>query len=95
MYNSIKIYKLITYDLQKTLAAFTSFGRRNYHLVKFERSGLEAHTDGLFLADRIPASDLAKLTDGEIAHLHTGKEHSAHIILHPADCKLYSTSFAA
>ncbi|KAJ5232515.1 hypothetical protein N7468_005471 [Penicillium chermesinum] len=33
----------------------------------------EAHADGLFLADNIPASGIAKQMKGEIAHLHTGR----------------------
>ncbi|KAJ6172169.1 hypothetical protein N7470_001236 [Penicillium chermesinum] len=73
--------------MHRIVVAFRSFEHRNSHLVKFQRSWQEAHADGLFLADNIPASGIAKQMKGEIAHLHTGKEHSAHMTLHPADCK--------
>lgn len=67
--------------------AFRAFEHRNSHLVKFQRSGQEAHADGLFLADHVTPNDLAKQTKGEIAHLHSGNDHSAHMTLHPADCE--------
>lgn len=67
--------------------AFRAFEHRNSHIVKFQRSWQEAHADGIFLADNVPASDLAKQLKGEIAHLHSGNDHSAHMTLHPADCE--------
>ncbi|KAJ5569613.1 uncharacterized protein N7459_009043 [Penicillium hispanicum] len=72
---------------QKLHATFQSFGLRNHHLVKFERSNLEKHADGLFLADHLPATDLAQQMHGEVAHLHSGNDFSAHVVLAPADCK--------
>ncbi|KAJ5923992.1 hypothetical protein N7466_008179 [Penicillium verhagenii] len=68
-------------------AAFRAFGHKNYHLVKFQRSGQEAHADALFLSDHLPASGVVKATDGELAHLHSSGEFSGHLLLAPADCK--------
>ncbi|KAJ6090553.1 hypothetical protein N7486_009368 [Penicillium sp. IBT 16267x] len=70
----------------KLEAAFRAFGRRNHHLVKFQRSGQEAHADALFLSNHLPASDVVKATNGELAHLHSDGEFSGHMILAPADC---------
>ena len=71
---------------QKFRAAFRSFGLRNHHLVKFSRSNLEQHADGLFLADHLPITDLAVSMLGEVSHIHQGNDHSAHVVLAPADC---------
>ncbi|KAJ5728697.1 uncharacterized protein N7483_003205 [Penicillium malachiteum] len=68
-------------------AAFKAFGFRNHHLVKWSRSLQEAHADALFLADHIAAFGIAKHTNGELAHIHNGGDHSAHFCLSPADCK--------
>ncbi|KAJ5666807.1 hypothetical protein N7462_011216 [Penicillium macrosclerotiorum] len=72
--------------MEKLCTSFRAFGMRNYHLVKFERSNLEMHADGLFLADHLPITDIAETMKGEVAHLHTGYDHSIHCILSPADC---------
>ncbi|KAJ5907662.1 hypothetical protein N7495_000344 [Penicillium taxi] len=73
--------------MEKLSTTFRSFGLRNHHLVKSQRSNLEAHADALFLADNLPATDLAVQMKGEITHLHQGNDHSAHLILAPTDCK--------
>lgn len=54
---------------QKLLAAFQAFECRNNHLVKIQPSWREAHADGLYIADRIPKSELAKQLKGEIGHI--------------------------
>ncbi|KAJ5753553.1 uncharacterized protein N7511_007706 [Penicillium nucicola] len=69
--------------MEKFVAVFNAFGLRNHHLVKMSRSRLEKHAPALFLADHIPSS---AILDGEIAHLHSGNDHSAHVVLAPADC---------
>lgn len=84
-----ELYKLTFEPIQKLAAAFKAFGHRNHHLVKFERSRQEAHAQALFLADHLPVTGLVKQTDGELAHLHSGGEHSGHFCLAPADCKLF------
>ncbi|KAJ5780290.1 hypothetical protein N7457_005450 [Penicillium paradoxum] len=73
--------------MEKFRSVFTAFGYRNHHLVKFQRSNMERHADGLFVADHLPVSGIAKVLDREIAHIHSGNEHSAHVVLAPADCK--------
>ncbi|KAJ5651262.1 uncharacterized protein N7484_004985 [Penicillium longicatenatum] len=70
----------------KLQAAFKAFGHRNHHLVKFQRSGQEAHADALFLSNHLPASDVVKTTHGELAHLHANGDFSGHMLLAPADC---------
>ncbi|KAJ5154775.1 uncharacterized protein N7500_010214 [Penicillium coprophilum] len=72
--------------MEKFRAAFVAFGRRNHHLVKFQKSNLERHADGLFVADHIPVSGIAETMKREIAHIHSGNDHSVHMILAPADC---------
>ncbi|OQE38367.1 hypothetical protein PENCOP_c008G02610 [Penicillium coprophilum] len=72
--------------MEKLRAAFVAFGRRNHHLVKFQKSNLERHADGLFVADHIPVSGIAETMKREIAHIHSGNDHSVHLILAPADC---------
>ncbi|KAJ5112573.1 hypothetical protein N7532_000618 [Penicillium argentinense] len=72
---------------EKFRAKYVSFGLRNHHLVKFERSNLERHADALFLADHLPITDLAVTMQGEVAHIHQGKDHSVHLVMAPADCK--------
>lgn len=72
---------------EKLDARFRAFGRRNDHLIRFDRSLQEAHADAFFLANRLPPTELAKATRGELAHLHSGGEYSAHFALSPADCK--------
>lgn len=67
---------------------FRSFAHRNEHLVKLARSNLERHADGVFLADHLPASGLAETMQREIAHIHSGNDHSVHVVLAPADCML-------
>jgi len=71
---------------QKFRNVFNSFAHRNYHLVKLARSNLERHADGIFLADHLPASGLAGNMKREIAHIHSGNDHSVHVVLAPADC---------
>jgi hypothetical protein len=75
--------------MQKLDSRFTSFGLRNHHLVKFQPSNLERHSDALFLADHLPITDLATTMQGEIAHIHSGSDYSLHVVLAPADCKLH------
>ncbi|CAI7661234.1 unnamed protein product [Penicillium glandicola] len=72
--------------MEKFCTAFSAFAYRNYHLVKLQRSNLERHADGLFVADHIPVSGIAKTMKREIAHIHSGNDHSVHMILAPADC---------
>lgn len=72
--------------MEKLGGVFESFARRNHHLVKLARSNLERHADGIFLADHLPASGLARTMQGEIAHVHFGNDHSLHMVLAPADC---------
>lgn len=62
---------------------FKAFGLRNHHLVKLSRSNLENHAQALFFADHIPSSGIL---NGEIAHIHSGNDYSAHVLLAPADC---------
>ncbi|OQD80015.1 hypothetical protein PENANT_c040G05803 [Penicillium antarcticum] len=69
--------------MEKFFNAFNAFGLRNHHLVKLSRSNLENHAKALFLADHIPSSGIL---NGEIAHLHSGNDHSVHVLLAPADC---------
>ncbi|KAJ6125736.1 hypothetical protein N7523_003356 [Penicillium sp. IBT 18751x] len=71
--------------MEKLRAAFSAFGYRNHHLVKVERSNLEKHSDALFLADHLPATDLAQTMQGEIAHIHSCHDHSIHVVCSPAD----------
>lgn len=66
---------------------FSAFGHRNHHLVKFSKSNLERHADGLFVADHLPVSGIAKSMKREIAHVHSGNDHSVHVVLAPADCR--------
>jgi hypothetical protein len=40
------------------------------------------------LADHLPITDLATTMQGEITHIHSGNEHSLHVVMAPADCKL-------
>jgi hypothetical protein len=70
---------------------FNAFGLRNHHLVKLSRSNLENHAPALFFADHIPSSGIL---NGEIAHIHSGNDHSAHVLLAPADC-MFIASFLA
>ncbi|CAG8375909.1 unnamed protein product [Penicillium salamii] len=72
--------------MEKLRNAFNSFAHRNHHLVKLARSNLERHADGIFLADHLPASGLARTMNREIAHVHFGNDHSLHVVLAPADC---------
>lgn len=65
---------------------FITFAKRNSHIVKLSESLAEGHTEAIFLADHMPASPIFKATRGEIAHVHTGKEHSLHMVLSPVDC---------
>lgn len=69
---------------------FNAFGHRNHHLVKFQRSNLERYADGLFVADHIPVFGIAKTMQREIAHVHSGGDHSVHVVLAPADCMIFS-----
>jgi hypothetical protein len=78
--------------MQKFHSKFTSFGLRNHHLVKFQQSNLERHADALFLADHLPITDLATTLHGEIAHVHSGNDHSVHLVMAPADCKYQAGS---
>ncbi|KAJ5133142.1 hypothetical protein N7448_001828 [Penicillium atrosanguineum] len=73
--------------MEKLRSAFSAFGYRNHHLVKVEYSNLERHSDALFLADHLPATDLAQTMQGEIVHIHSGYDHSIHVVCSPADCK--------
>jgi hypothetical protein len=57
-------------------------------LVKFQQSNLEGQAEALFLADHLPITDLATTMQGEIAHIHSGNDHSLHLVMAPADCKL-------
>ncbi|KAJ5273248.1 hypothetical protein N7478_008373 [Penicillium angulare] len=83
-----QLSQLPTDEIKEKLdARFRAFGRRNDHLIRFDRSRQEAHADAFFLANRLPPTDLAKATEGELAHLHSGGEYSAHFALSPADCK--------
>jgi hypothetical protein len=70
---------------------FNAFGLRNHHLVKLSRSNLENHTTALFFADHIPSPGIL---NGEIAHIHSGNDHSAHVLLAPADCMFIASFFA-
>lgn len=79
--------------MQKFHSKFTSFGLRNHHLVKFQQSNLEGHVEALFLADHLPITDLATAIQGEIAHIHSGNDHSLHVVMAPADCKLQSYDY--
>ncbi|KAJ5465406.1 hypothetical protein N7530_009193 [Penicillium desertorum] len=72
--------------MEKFRTVFTAFGHRNHHLVKFQRSNLERHADGLFVADHLPVSGIAQTMRREIAHVHSGNDHSVHVVLAPADC---------
>ncbi|KAJ5428517.1 hypothetical protein N7445_009971 [Penicillium cf. griseofulvum] len=72
--------------MEKFRTAFTAFGHRNHHLVKFQKSNLERHADGLFVADHIPVFGIAETMKREISHVHSGNDHSVHIVLAPADC---------
>ncbi|CAI7589235.1 unnamed protein product [Penicillium discolor] len=72
--------------MEKFRGAFSAFGHQNHHLVKFQRSNLERHADGLFVADHIPVFGIAKTMNREIAHIHSGNDHSVHVTLAPADC---------
>lgn len=58
--------------------------------MKFQKSNLERHADGLFVADHLPVFGIAKTMEREIAHVHTGNDHSVHVILAPADCMIFS-----
>lgn len=69
---------------------FNAFGHRNHHLVKFQKSNLERHADGLFVADHLPVFGIAKTMEREIAHIHSGNDHSVHMVLAPADCMVFS-----
>ncbi|KAJ6011966.1 hypothetical protein N7499_013064 [Penicillium canescens] len=69
--------------MEKFCDVFNAFGLRNHHLVKLSRSNLENHVPALFFADHIPSPGIL---NGEIAHIHSGNDHSAHVILAPADC---------
>lgn len=82
------IFANIDLFAQKFRSRFRSFGLKNHHLVKFQRSNLERHAEALFLADHLPITDLATTMQGEIAHIHTGNDHSLHVVMAPADCKL-------
>jgi hypothetical protein len=68
---------------------FNAFGLRNHHLVKLSRSNLENHAQAFFFADHIPSSGIL---NGEIAHIHSGNDYSAHVLLAPADC-MFIASF--
>lgn len=61
--------------------------------MKFQRSNLERHADGLFVADHIPVFGIAKTMNREIAHIHSGNDHSVHVVLAPADCMVFSSLF--
>ncbi|KAJ5172804.1 hypothetical protein N7492_005397 [Penicillium capsulatum] len=71
----------------KLQAEIEAFVARNLHLVKFQKSNLERHANGVFLADHIPRNKLARTMKGEAAHVHSGNDHSLHVVLAPADCK--------
>ncbi|KAJ5175959.1 uncharacterized protein N7482_001836 [Penicillium canariense] len=73
--------------MEKFRSRFHSFGLRNYHLVKFQQSNIEKYADAIFLADHLPITDLATTMQGEIAHVHCDNDHSAHVVMAPADCK--------
>ncbi|KAJ5081782.1 hypothetical protein NUU61_010046 [Penicillium alfredii] len=73
--------------MEKLRGSFLAFGRRNEHLVKLSQSLAERHSDALFLADHLRPTEITQRTRGEISHVHTGKDHSLHVILAPADCK--------
>lgn len=61
--------------------------------MKFQKSNLERHADGLFVADHIPVFGIAKTMNREIAHIHSGNDHSVHVTLAPADCMVFSRLF--
>lgn len=63
--------------------------------MKFQKSNLERHADGLFVADLIPVFGIAKTMNREIAHIHSGNDHSVHVTLAPADCMVFSRLFGA
>ncbi|KAJ5819277.1 hypothetical protein N7474_004868 [Penicillium riverlandense] len=73
--------------MEKLREKFFTFAKRNAHVVKLSESLAEGHTEAIFLADHLPASPIFKATRGEIAHVHTGKDHSLHMVLSPVDCK--------
>ncbi|GLI82083.1 hypothetical protein PoHVEF18_010484 [Penicillium ochrochloron] len=73
--------------MEKFRSKFRSFGLKNHHLVKFQQSNLEGQAEALFLADHLPITDLATTMQGEIAHIHSGNDHSLHLVMAPADCK--------
>ncbi|KAF3394511.1 hypothetical protein F1880_004802 [Penicillium rolfsii] len=73
--------------MEKFRSRFRSFGLKNHHLVKFQRSNLEGHSEALFLADHLPITDLATTMQGEITHIHSENDHSLHVVMAPADCK--------
>ncbi|KAJ5519908.1 hypothetical protein N7463_000361 [Penicillium fimorum] len=72
--------------MEKFRTAFSAFGHRNQHLVKFQKSNLERHANGLFVADYIPVYGIAETMKREVAHIHSGNDHSVHVVLAPADC---------
>ncbi|PLB34188.1 uncharacterized protein BDW47DRAFT_112666 [Aspergillus candidus] len=73
---------------EKLINEFTALAAQNPHLTKLAPSNLEAHADGLFVADGVVLPGARKqLLKGEIAHIHRMKDASVHVLLAPADCK--------
>ncbi|PKY01444.1 hypothetical protein P168DRAFT_284203 [Aspergillus campestris IBT 28561] len=73
---------------EKLINGFTALAAQNPHLTKLAPSNLEAHADGLFVADGVVLPSARKqLLKGEIAHIHRMKDASVHVLLAPADCK--------
>ena len=56
-----------------------------------KKSKMERHAAGLFVADQIPVFGIAKTMQREIAHVHSGNDHSVHVVLPPADCMQFSS----
>lgn len=71
------------------IQSFALLGKRAEEkgLVKIQQSKYERHHEAMFVAPTRKWNSIAEHTNGEITHVHAGRDGSIHVTLHPKDCK--------
>ena len=68
---------------------FYKIAEDNGRLVEMKLSPNEKRDDAMVVHRSLPLpNSAAKAAKGEIAHIHTFKDFSLHVVLAPLDCKL-------